>query len=106
MDSASIKAWIENHISNNVDLRREMCAHAMKWDAKLWKRTSKRVIKHCDEFSWMAECPMEFVGASNLFLEKCVVRYFDNFGDGGEAQILVITDPTDSKVLTWAFNID
>lgn len=106
MNSDQVKNWIENHISNNIHLKNACVSQAMKWNAKLWKRASKRTIRNSDEFSWLAQCPEEFVGVTDLSLEGCIVRYFDNFGEHAEAQILVITDNNDSKVLTWAFNID
>ena len=109
MDTPACKAFIENTVNASPVLQEELRAHeADRWDATCWKRSEKKKVRDEGELDWIREIPEDMGKAPpvDMPLTGCILRGFLYNPDITDSYFCIITDPTDTTIVAWAFQID
>lgn len=106
MNTEDCKKFIVGIISKNDFVREELVeGHGVtKWGISSWSRQSKRTIRDAEDYDWMNELEEDMGQRPTMPLEGCIERVFVH--RDADAIFGVITDPTDSQVVAWSFQID
>lgn len=111
MNTAEVKQWVADHISQNKILLSELEAHDVDdFSPRCWVRKSKRKIKPADLEAWeflLEPCPYDGSEPGVERLEDlvgCTVREF--LHRDADCFVAVITDKADQSVILRSFNID
>lgn len=106
MNTAALKTWIKNLYTSHPVIASDMDGHEAKPDEKYWRRFSKNRINahNDDEYEWILEIEDDMGQAPTVPLVGCVVRQF--LHTQADAVVGIVTDPTDTTIVGWAFTID
>jgi len=123
VNTASCKAFITKTLADpkNAVILQELTVYheATGYTDKFWKRSSKKKVRtqdDLDDLEWLAGDIQDVVAGypsdsvwfdsaySSGNFKDCIVRLF--LHKEVDSMFGIITDPTDSRVICWVFQVD